>query len=106
MTTQTSPKSRKTGAPLKTSVSQNSLTNPANLRPSTEVIKAPTTIKRTTCRDGSTLWSLVVARCPFCGGRHTHGGGSGERPLLGMRESHCLRDWGEYLLLDAQGGAA
>jgi hypothetical protein len=38
----------------------------------------------------SGAWILTVARCPFCGKRHSHGGGSDDMPDLGARRSHCL----------------
>jgi hypothetical protein len=38
----------------------------------------------------SGVWILTVARCPFCGKRHSHGGGSGDAPDLGARNSHCV----------------
>jgi len=37
------------------------------------------------------FWILEIDRCPFCEKRHTHGGGSLDRPpLLGSRFSHCV----------------
>jgi hypothetical protein len=38
----------------------------------------------------SGVWILTVACCPFCGRRHSHGGGSDETPDLGFRVSHCI----------------
>jgi hypothetical protein len=38
----------------------------------------------------SGVWILTVARCPFCGKRHSHGGGSDETPDFGYRNSHCI----------------
>jgi hypothetical protein len=37
----------------------------------------------------SGIWILALQRCPFCGRRHSHGGGDGETPDLGARLSHC-----------------
>jgi hypothetical protein len=37
----------------------------------------------------SGTWILTVARCPFCGRRHSHGGNDGKAPDLGYRLSHC-----------------
>lgn len=37
-------------------------------------------------------WLWVIDDCPYCGRRHTHGGGRGTGPtLLGFRVPHC---WG------------
>ncbi len=50
------------------------------------------------------VWSWVVATCPICGKRHTHGGGSGELPdHLGQRVAHCGHDGepGVYTLEEA-----
>jgi hypothetical protein len=50
----------------------------------------------------SKYWSLTVLRCPFCQGRHFHGGGDGETPDLGFRASHCAtRESGTYELVPA-----
>src|SRR5688500_13705943 len=38
----------------------------------------------------SGTWILVVSRCPFCGKRHSHGGGNGDTPDLGARRAHCI----------------
>jgi hypothetical protein len=38
------------------------------------------------------VWLWVVARCPVCGQRHVHGGGTiagDPRELLGHRVAHC-----------------
>ncbi len=37
-------------------------------------------------RDG--IWDLYIT-CPYCGKTHHHGGGDGNRPVLGSRASHC-----------------
>ncbi len=44
-----------------------------------------------TITEGETIWTLTIPKCPYCNGRHNHGGGpvSG-RPVLGFRVSHCL----------------
>jgi hypothetical protein len=50
----------------------------------------------------SKYWSLTVMRCPFCQGRHSHGGGDGPEPALGFRASHCAtRESGTYELVPA-----
>lgn len=36
-------------------------------------------------------WALSIA-CPHCGKVHHHGGGSGTKPDLGHRVSHCITD--------------
>jgi hypothetical protein len=38
-------------------------------------------------RDG--YWTLIVFRCPWCGGVHRHGGGDGESPELGYKAANC-----------------
>ncbi len=40
-------------------------------------------------RDG--IWDLYIT-CPYCGKKHHHGGGDGERPNLGSRAAHCGPD--------------
>lgn len=60
------------------------------------------------------FWRLTVIRCPFCRGRHLHGGGSGLTPSTGHRVADCDRGTGYYLALPAplpvriaeEGGAA
>jgi len=62
------------------------------------------------------VWLWVVDECPFCGRRHTHGGGdiAGDpRQLLSHRTSHCTPyrlprtdrviepEVGDYLLVEA-----
>jgi len=37
-------------------------------------------------RDG--IWDLYIT-CPYCGKKHHHGGGDGDRPNLGSRAAHC-----------------
>lgn len=53
-------------------------------------------------------WVLLIEECPFCGGRHVHGGGSLEGPpALGERLSHCRDDPRTYTLIargDREGG--
>jgi len=37
-------------------------------------------------------WILVIERCPFCGQKHSHGGGvDPARPSAGHRYSHCWK---------------
>jgi len=38
------------------------------------------------------IWVLTVDECPYCGKRHSHGGGlvSDGPPSLGFRVPHCL----------------
>jgi len=35
------------------------------------------------------IWDLIIPLCPYCGKRHTHGGGDGSVPFYGPRVSHC-----------------
>jgi hypothetical protein len=37
----------------------------------------------------SECWAVTVARCPFCGRKHYHGGGAEPEPDLGWRLAHC-----------------
>lgn len=42
---------------------------------------------------GKSSWIWVVEHCPFCGKRHTHGGGAltdDPRKNLGARLAHCV----------------
>jgi hypothetical protein len=48
----------------------------------------------------SGIWILTVARCPFCGKRHSHGGGDGPEPALGHRVAHCGDHAGSYELIE------
>jgi hypothetical protein len=48
------------------------------------------------------VWGLIV-RCPYCGKRHLHGGGSGDIPHYGNRLSHCPEPPRNYELVP-QGG--
>jgi hypothetical protein len=34
------------------------------------------------------VWIIKVI-CPYCGGKHTHGGGDGPVPHVGHRIAHC-----------------
>jgi len=43
------------------------------------------------------LWCLTFD-CPWCGHEHRHGGGSGETPAGGNRQSHCQVFRGGYAL--------
>lgn len=52
---------------------------------------APVVTVRVSGRD------LIVACCPFCGLRHTHGRGSPD-DALDTRLSHCLHNPRTYLL--------
>jgi hypothetical protein len=54
----------------------------------------------------SGIWILTVARCPFCGKRHSHGGGSDDAPDLGYRRPHCLTGSHPDYELVARGEAA
>ena len=49
-------------------------------------------------------WILEIAKCPFCEKRHTHGGGSIDRPpLLGSQLCHCVTgSLHEYELVPAE----
>ncbi len=40
-------------------------------------------------RGTSGVWGVTVI-CPYCGLRHLHGGGNGDKPKLGSRLSHCM----------------
>ncbi len=44
-------------------------------------------------RDG--IWDLHIT-CPYCGKKHHHGGGEGNRPNLGSRAAHCSGTCGLY----------
>jgi hypothetical protein len=46
-------------------------------------------VRRVRCRDVFLL--VFTAPCPFCGRRHTHGGGNipNDPSVLGHRSSHC-----------------
>ncbi len=43
------------------------------------------------------VWRLTVA-CPFCGGKHFHGGGAGSVPHIGHRVADCGRGASGYYL--------
>src|SRR5829696_8915064 len=52
-------------------------------------------------------WVVTVARCPFCGKRHSHGGGSDDTPDLGYRNSHCITGpGGTYELVETAASIA
>jgi len=53
----------------------------------TEIPKVKTRAVRG--RDG--VWDLYIT-CPYCGEKHHHGGGDGDRPILGFRVAHCGPD--------------
>ena len=70
------------------------------------------------CRDGAPtvpataslatdgVWRLAL-RCPHCGERHLHGGGDGDSPEYGHRQSHCAAGGGRgYSLVPVAAGAA
>lgn len=59
----------------------------------TEVPKVKTKVVHR--RDGR--WDLYIV-CPFCGKKHHHGGGHGDKPILGNRTSHCCNVTLTYLL--------
>lgn len=49
-------------------------------------------VARVRLKRGKVCWYWVIDRCPFCDGRHTHGGGpldGDPRTLLGHRSQHC-----------------
>lgn len=50
---------------------------------------APITELRLTTDSRGLLWWLVRIKCPHCGKRHTHGGGTAPEPDLGHRLPHC-----------------
>lgn len=53
-----------------------------------------------TCKQSrDNVWILTVEVCPFCGEKHTHGGGIGSKPLLGSRSSHCAESSHSYTLV-------
>lgn len=65
-------------------------------------------VARVRLKRGKVCWYWVVERCPFCAGRHTHGGGplAGDpRRLLGHRGQHCMEgpEWPRagYVLREA-----
>ena len=48
-------------------------------------------------------WILEIAKCPLCSKPHSHGGGLvSEPPLLGHRQSHCLRQTSGYELVEME----
>jgi hypothetical protein len=54
----------------------------------------------------SKVWILTIT-CPYCGKRHTHGGGSDAEPDYGSRAPHCLeRGHPDYELVPAAGEEA
>jgi hypothetical protein len=47
-------------------------------------------------------WLLIVEKCPYCGKKHTHGGGDGKLPgSYGFRVPHCFGDHPQYELIPA-----
>ena len=50
-------------------------------------------------------WQWVIPKCPYCGKKHTHGGGArGDDPraYLGGRVAHCgTGEWRDYWLIAA-----
>ena len=49
-------------------------------------------------------WHLIVPECPFCGKRHTHGGGDTELPPnYGVKTAHCTPNGGQYNLVPQRG---
>lgn len=75
-----------------------------------EPIKAFCTASRPAWRHGrrNSMWTLTVEKCPHCAGRHIHGGGTDEVPILGHRVAHCVdgTGGGYFLSLATEGGAA
>ena len=57
-----------------------------------DVTYAEVVIRKSQPRRGQVqIWILEVIACPYCSGRHEHGGGSvDEPPALGFRVPHCL----------------
>jgi hypothetical protein len=56
-------------------------------------------------RDQTQIWILEIAKCPYCSGRHEHGGGSVEGPpALGFRAPHCFGRVapGDYELVEVE----
>ena len=54
------------------------------------IVRAEVTIRKSQSRHDP-IWVLTVARCPYCGRSHEHGGGSVDGPpALGFRVPHCL----------------
>lgn len=56
------------------------------------------------------IWSWVIPACPFCGKKHTHGGGpldGNPRTRMGNRGAHCLDSRGkDYFLREIVDSAA
>ena len=51
------------------------------------------------------VWLLKVAPCPFCGKKHTHGGGGNPAaPDYGLRASHCdsMEFYNYYLVAESE----
>jgi 5-methylcytosine-specific restriction endonuclease McrA len=66
-------------------------------------------VARVRLKRGEVCWYWVIDRCPFCGTRHTHGGGpldGDPRRLLGHRSQHCMEGpmWPHagYMLVEAR----
>ena len=61
-------------------------------------VDTPATLKK-----GKEIWEWTVPCCPFCGKKHTHGGGSIEDDPLAHavgRVAHCMTgDGGNYMLV-------
>jgi len=55
------------------------------------IVQAEVVIRRSQPRRGQVqIWGLEVIACPYCSGRHEHGGGSIDGPpALGFRVAHC-----------------
>lgn len=48
-------------------------------------------VKARAIRRADGQWDLIVFSCPFCGGRHIHGGGRADKPSqYGHRQPHCV----------------
>ena len=54
----------------------------------------------------SRYWAVTVERCPFCQGKHYHGGGDGPEPALGHRVAHCDSHHGGYELIETAASIA
>jgi|GEM_PF-5324537 len=48
------------------------------------------TVTATAHRHRDRIWTLTIARCPYCGKPHYHGGGDGDTPSFGHRGAHCI----------------
>jgi hypothetical protein len=51
-------------------------------------------------------WAVLVEHCPFCQGKHYHGGGDGPEAALGARVAHCGKHDGGYELVETASSIA